>query len=316
MSPLYFTSFHSSTTQLPFELTSRIIQYAAPSLVLPGQPGASHPPVAYVSKALRSAYLSQKSTFDFGLGSRPLSGGPVYPGETLSFPDLKTLTQFFTTGPGIRDAQSIQHHYLAHITFVRIVYIDNWAASKYWNRPVTYAYEAFELLVANLDRMPQLRRLQLCIPGYSSFNIDSPGMWSLLKIRGLKNVIISAARGLVPPAVRSALRARLCWSQSRPWSPLGFEDPGPSNWLDRAYTYTTNTLEDRDENRRVFLWLEQRYKFKDDRKTIQTRLQQQRKSRDRLYGVKRKTLKRRHWVRTFRASMKRRIYTLQQNRLG
>jgi hypothetical protein len=277
---------------LPPELTETIVQYADPGTSLLGQPGVSHPPLAYVSNPLRTAYLQQKSRFDFGTGKRPLPYGPAYIGETLSFPDLKTLARFFTNGPGRRDAKSVQGKYLAHVTFIRIVYRDDWAMVN-WASEVRYAYEAFELLVSNLDRM-HLQRLQICVQSYPPFGIDSPGVWSLLKTRGLQAVIISSRRGEVQPAVRRALQTRLCWPTSRRWRPLGFENPGPGDW----HTHVSQEGPG-DEWERQYDYLEQRYKTLHDRQTVDARLKQQRKSHDRLYGT-------RHQARKHRCRQRRR----------
>jgi hypothetical protein len=144
MAALQFLSFHTSTTQLPFEINRLIVQYAESDTPLLGRPIVSCPPIAYVSKALRDAYLShlkcldQKSCVNFGIGKRPV---PQI-GETLNFPDLQTLANFFSTGPG-KPGQS-----LAHVTYMRIVYRDDWAVPR-WAYDVRYAYEAFELLVAS-----------------------------------------------------------------------------------------------------------------------------------------------------------------------
>jgi len=227
-----FSSFHTSTTQLSFELTEMIVKYTELGTVLLGQPGVSHPPVAYVSKPLRVAYLRQKSDFDFGTGRRPLPYGPPYIGEALNFPDLKTLAKFFTNGPGRQDNKSTYSEYLAHIKFIRIVYQDDWAI-PFWKTGARYAYEAFELLVANLSRM-HLQRLQICVLSYPRFDIDAPGVWQLLLIRGLEAVILTSRRGEIDPAVRRALTARLCWPSTRQWRPTGLENPGPGDWRARV----------------------------------------------------------------------------------
>ena len=163
-----FTSFHTSTRQVPLEITSRIIYYAGPYTSLLGYPGARHASVAYILSAFREAYLGQKSGFDFN-GKRPVPYGHIQKRdeqfcrrpldtrptirEALNFPDLQTLIRFFTDGPGRRDAQAITSgQYLADITYIRIVYRDDWAIAN-WEYDVRYAYEAFELLVANFDRM-------------------------------------------------------------------------------------------------------------------------------------------------------------------
>ncbi|KAG4427832.1 hypothetical protein IFR05_016684 [Cadophora sp. M221] len=244
--PPTFTSFHTRTTQEPLEITSRIIYYAGPYASLLGYPGARHASVACVSSAFREAYLGQKSGFDFN-GKRPVPYGRIQKRdqqfcrrpldtrptirEALNFTDLQTLVRFFTDGPGRRDSQAITFgQCLADITYIRIVYRDDWAVPN-WEYNVRYAYEAFELLVANFDRM-RLRRLQIHVTSYTpSFNVDSPGVWSLLKIRGLQTAILTSRPGEICPAVRRALKERLCWPGSEPWRPIGLENPGPDDWL-------------------------------------------------------------------------------------
>ena len=286
-SPVAFSSFHTGTTQLPPELTQMIIQNAESGTVLLGQPGVSHPPVAYVSKTLRTAYLRQKSSFDFGLGRQPLLGGPACIGETLNFPDLKALAKFFTSGPGRRDKKSIRGKYLAHITFIRIVYQDDWSMPS-WESTAYYAYEAFELLVANLDRM-HLRRLQICVQSYPRFYIDAPGVWKLLLIRELETVILTSRRGEIDPVVRKALKTRLCWPATRQWRPIGLENPGPGDWTARVSRDGPG-----EEWERQYQWLDKRYKTLHDRRTVEARLKQQRKSRDRYYGLRHQARAQRH----------------------
>lgn len=271
-----------------------IVQYAEPCTALLGQPGASYPPLAYVSKILRLAYLQQESCFDFGIGRRPLPHGPAYIGETLNFPDLKTLAKFFTNGPGRRDEKSIQGKYLAHVTFIRIAYVDDWAAPN-WSSEARYAYEAFELLVTNLDRM-YLQRLQICVQGYPRLHIDAPGVWQLLQIRGLKALVLTSRRGEVDPAVCKALKTRLCWPTSRPWSPLGFENPGPGDW--RTHVPREGPGE---EWERQYRWLSHRYRTLYDRLTVDARAKQQRKNQDRRFGLGGQARRQRYWQRQRRA---------------
>ena len=63
----------------------------------------------------------------------------------------------------------------------------------------------------------RLRRLQIHITLYTSpFDLDAPGVWSLLKIRDLQELIITSRRGEISPSVRNALQKRLRWQLSRP----------------------------------------------------------------------------------------------------
>lgn len=94
----------------------------------------------------------------------------------LNFPDLQSLLRFFTHGPGRPDLG----YDLSHITYIRIFNLDHWSASP-WDFSLQYANEAFELLAANLSRM-RLQWLQLCVEGYASSSVDTPGIWGRLNL--------------------------------------------------------------------------------------------------------------------------------------
>jgi hypothetical protein len=309
LSPLpTFSSFHTTTTQVPFNVTSRIIYYAGPYTLLLGYPGARHASIASVSAAFREAYLGQKSSFSFNgkrpvpykrpqkrdlqFCRRPLDTRPTIR-EALNFPDLQALAWFFTDGPGRQDAKAITFgQTLADITYIRIVYRDDWAVPN-WAYSVRYAHEAFELLVANLDRM-RLRRLQIHVPSYMPrFHVDSPGIWSLLKIRGLQTAILTSRPGEICPAVRKIFMDRLCSLESEPWSPTGLENPGPGDWTTRVGPEGP------------YAYLDRRYQFLNDRITVDTRAQEQRKSHHRRYGTRHQAHARRHWQARRRAKIKR-----------
>ncbi|KAH6691810.1 hypothetical protein BKA61DRAFT_584819 [Leptodontidium sp. MPI-SDFR-AT-0119] len=223
---------------------------------------------------------------------RPLDTRPTIR-EALNFPDLQTLVRFFTDGPGRRDAQAITSgQCLADITYIRIVYRDDWAVPN-WEYDVRYAYEAFGLLVANFDRM-HLRQLQIHVTGYNPlFDVDSAGVWSLLKIRGLQTTILTSRPGEICPAVRRALKERLCWPGSEPWRPTGLENPGPDDWLARI------------GQQGQYAWLDQRYKVLHDRETVDARGRERRRSYARRYGVRHQARARRHWQVRRQAKIKR-----------
>ncbi|KAN0095909.1 hypothetical protein V8E51_006308 [Hyaloscypha variabilis] len=126
--------------------------------------------------------------------------------ETLSFPDLETMAAYFTSGPGRPE----WGYCLAHVKFVRIVYRDS--AKSFWRYTLEYAYEAFELLYANLlDDFP------------NGMSVKTPGMWSLLKVRGLQAVILT---GYAWP--RNKRLANAPWIQQ-----LDFQEQW--QWLDKRY---------------------------------------------------------------------------------
>lgn len=200
-------------------------------------PASQLPAIAQVSQLFRDLYLQYESENDFGIGARAMpTGGKrhcgVVPGkhhfwplieETLSFPDLKTMAEYFAS------ANSGYQDRLAHVKFIRIVYWDK-AKSK-WGYMLEYAYEAFELLYASLPHMPVLQRLQVvAIEFPNGMSVETPGMWSLLKVRGLQAVILTGYAWSRNKRLANAVRNRLKWKPSSPWRPLGFENPSTRHW--------------------------------------------------------------------------------------
>jgi hypothetical protein len=264
-----FATFHGRTEALPIELTTTIIELAyRPITSLLGHRNAGHAPIATVSSTLRNIYLEQPSNFDFGVKRcrRPFKQPTLR--ETLNFPDLWSLARFFTHGPG-----RIGYD-LSHVTYVRVVYVD-YRDTLPWDFSLRYAYEAFELLVANLGRM-RLQRLQLCLLQRTtdSFNADTPGVWSLLKVRDLEKLILTSCNDVVDPRLRKALKSRVRWSAAQPWRPLGFENPGPGDWQTRV----------RQNGLDLEQYLNYRYPYLHDRLTVDARAQERRKVHDRRYG--------------------------------
>jgi hypothetical protein len=139
------------------------------------------------------------------------------------FNDLRTLAAFFQEGPG----QDIA--LLHQVRFLSISYIDDHAATDWRRRTTDYAYEAFEILYISWHLM-QVSWLQLCLPRWEAISsIDDPGMWSLLKIRGLPHFTISGPHRCIAPKVRAWLKARTHKKSLLPWQPLGVENPGLNN---------------------------------------------------------------------------------------
>jgi hypothetical protein len=181
-------------------------------------------------------------------------------GEALSFNDLQTLAAFFREGPGQDVAV------LRNIRSLSISYLDDHAATDWRRRTTDYAYEAFELLYASWHLM-QVSWLQLCLPCWGAVSsVDDPGIWSLLKIRGLPHLTISGPRRCIAPTVRAWLKARTRRKKLFPWQPLGVENPGPNN--------RTAFLTHRDDQppwQQQYEWLNARYKYLHDRETIAAR---------------------------------------------
>jgi len=123
---------HYFIRDLPPELLRMIMDYATEGCRTALLPAAQLPAIAQVSQMFRALYLQYESENDFGIGTRPMptggkrhysivNGKPRFRpliGEPLSFPDLKTMAEYFTyTKSGYQGR-------LADITFIRIVYWD------------------------------------------------------------------------------------------------------------------------------------------------------------------------------------------------
>ena len=272
---------HCWIRDLPVELLCKIIDYTTEGSRTALLPAAKLPAITQLS-LFRNLYLQYESENDFGIGARPMPTGgkrhhgTVYSkprfrpliGETLSFPDLKTMAKCFAR------ASSGYEGRLAEIKFIRIVYQDN--AKSAWDYMLEYAYEAFELLCANLAHMPLLQRLQVVANGfYNGLSVETPGIWSLLKVRGLQAVILTGRAWSQNKCVANAVRNRLKRKPGLPWRPLGFEKPGTRHWP------RVRQLGFEEQ----WQWLEERYQDLQDRKVVTERRLQQRRARDRRYGT-------------------------------
>ena len=266
--PTSFSTFHSGTTTIPAEITSHIIECViADTQLLPMGGGVgirrAHHLLASTSHALRTNYLRHP----YPTTAKHKTTAPIHLnlGEALYFNDLRTLAAFFQEGPG-------QDIALLHkVRFLSISYVDHHAATDWRRRTTDYAYEAFELLYTSWHLM-QVSWLQLCLPCREAItSIEDPGMWSLLKIRGLPHLTISGPHRCIAPRIRAWLKARTHKKKLFPWQPLGVENPGPNNW--------TALVPHRDgwpPWRKQFEWLNARYKYLHDRETVAARLATQR----------------------------------------
>ena len=114
-----FSTFHSSTTAIPAEITSHIIEYViADTQLLPMGGGVgmrrAHHPVASTSHAMRTNYLRHP----FPTTAKHRTTAPIHLnlGEALYFNDLRTLAAFFQEGPGqdIALSQSSVSQHILH----------------------------------------------------------------------------------------------------------------------------------------------------------------------------------------------------------
>lgn len=225
-----------------------------------GTPRTKHHAIAYVSPLLRDLYLAMKSGRRFGMYGRSVKIPTIR--ETLSFPSLRAMIQFFNNGPGQLPSA------LAQITHVYIVYRDDTDILPVFNT-FNYAYEAFELLNTKLPHMA-LHRIHLDLNEVETknygVNVDSPGIWNLLRVRGLKQLIVTPAGRTCKmiPGHRALLAKRVCSSPNMPWKPLGIEQPEQDNrlthaslgkketWLEEQYRFLHDSRLPRNWNRRYF----------------------------------------------------------------
>lgn len=263
-----FSNFHGYKIEVPTEIAAHIIQYViagAQQLSLGGGTTVrrTHHPVASVCRILRSVYLNQPYptiTKDRGTARANISIG-----EALEFSDLKTFAAFFREGPG---------RYAANIhkaRFLRIYYVDDDTVRDRWQQTIDYAYEAFELLYTNWSPM-RISEIQLCLLDFNAISsVDDPGIWSLLKVRGLAHLTILGPHRCIVPEVRKWLKARTHRRKLFPWVALGVENPGPNNWISRL-----KHQEVLPYWQQQYEWLDARYKYLHDRETVAARCAKQR----------------------------------------
>ncbi|PSS18330.1 hypothetical protein M430DRAFT_237893 [Amorphotheca resinae ATCC 22711] len=260
------STFHSNGIALANEIILHIPSYVSIGtqlLPLGGGVGTrrAHHPIASVSRHLRAIYLSQPYLAPADNTQPPV---PCTIGGALQFDDLCTLVSFFEGGPG-QDT-----NFLREIRGLNVSYKDSFAVS-WWQETTNYAFEAFELLYKrwHLMSVSWLRIHLRCTKAILS--VDDPGIWSLLKIRGLPRLEVVGPRRCISPLVRKYLKARTRSQRLFPWRPLGVENPGPKEW--------TALVKDRSGIPRwqaQFEWLEARYKYLHDRETIAARCKEQR----------------------------------------
>lgn len=265
-----FSTFHSDEVALPPEITLDILRHALAETILSPMGGGvnnrnSHHAIASVSRALRLLYLSLPSTVEI----RKLSPNRYKIGEVLAFDDLSTMAAFFTGGPGRYP------RFFRTIRCLVVSYLDDGTVS-WWRGSNAYAYEAFELLHQSWGDM-SIERLRIHFYGAEAIrSVDDPGIWSLLKIRGLAHLELISERRAISRQVRSHLTARTRCKKLFPWRPLGLENPGPREWSTHV-----KYVDDIPKWRAEFDWLDSRYKFLQDRETIARRCKRQRQRRRR-----------------------------------
>jgi hypothetical protein len=85
----------------------------------------------------------------------------------------------------------------------------------------------------------------------------------MLKICSLAYLTIHGPYRFIAPKVRTAVKARTGQKKLSTWRPLGMNDPGPQNWR--------TLINDQSQWRRHYEWLDARYKYLHDQKTVPTR---------------------------------------------
>jgi hypothetical protein len=276
-------TFHSGMAALPNEITDHIIQYVIAD-ARPRPFGGSvtarntHHSLASVSQTLRLIYLSRPHYALDKTMRQPRSYFRI--GEVLEFGDLKTMAAFFQDGPG-RDRTTLQK-----VRFISISYRD---AAGWWKWTTEYAYETFEGLHNNWHHM-RISLLQLHLPFYRTIcSVDDPGVWSLLKIRGLSQLNILGPYGCIVPKVRSMLRTRTQKKRLFPWRPAGLENPWGGTRKNQINHESSSPWQEYYER------LDARYRYLHDRETVTARHMKQRTAyhrRQRRYPMLSKRRKR------------------------
>jgi hypothetical protein len=280
-----FRTFHSSTRCLPQELVNRIVELATCDSSPLGARNSRYPALVATCHSFREAFLDQH----IGVPCPPYDSSSHHVaqclprwidrtkqglpkdhrprmGESLHFPDLTSLIDFFENGPGRlhagHDRNCTRCDQMPLLNTVRktksisVCYIDSQEAFR-CNRTYDSAYEAFETLVYNLHQM-QIERLRIRFHGcLEVHDVDAPGIWSLLKIRNLPTLILDGRRGSVDPQIRTILQGRTRWASDCPWTPLGSENPGPNDWRERVRPRSRIEI-----NRAQYTWLDRRYRFR------------------------------------------------------
>lgn len=243
----------------------------------------AHHPIASVSRALRHLYLSQP--YPTRAEDRAMAPVRCSIGGALYFDDLQTLASFFQEGPG-RDTTL-----LCRVMCIAITYLDGRAVG-WWPGTKDFAYEAFEQLYQHWHLM-SVSWLRLHFPCTRAvLSVDDPGIWSLLKIRGLAHFDIIGPHRCIAPSVRKHLKARTRNKKLFPWRPLGVENPGPCKWQ-HCVKYRVGTPDWQSQ----FEWLDARYRYLHDRRTVAARCEKQRTEyhkRKRRWPMLSKGRKRRH----------------------
>jgi len=199
----------------------------------------------------------------------PLPPEVAYPSCTaaLVFRSLSLMASYFGHGPGAPGSPS---WILAGVTHVYIEWQDHLFTRS--DGGYRYAYEAFEALAVSRERMPNLRVLQIHATATYAFTVDRPGIWSLLKVRGVEVVLLNGS-GWADLALCRVIRQRLGWSAgdrtapSSGWTPTGLENPGTVVWQRDIVGQSYGGK---------FHWLERYYLRSHDRVTVDARREQQR----------------------------------------
>jgi hypothetical protein len=194
-----FSTFHSSTTALPAEISLGIISHASPNmLVLPMGGGVgmrrAHHPIASVSRVLRQLYLSQP--YPAREDERAMAPVRCSIGNALHFDDLQTVASFF------------QGYSLRRVVCIVIAYLDDQSVG-WWPGTKDYAYEAlsFSTSTSTSCRCLGFGFTFPALTRYPLWMIRGCG-WSLLKIRNLARFDILGPHRCIAPNVREYLKGR------------------------------------------------------------------------------------------------------------
>jgi hypothetical protein len=139
--------------------------------------------------------------------------------ETLFFKNLNSMFRYFSTGPGGVGQGAAD---LRHVRWVSVMYGDK--------KDLRSAWDAFEALRRATSRL-SLEYLHVgCLDRNAKLlGPDSPGLWGLLKLRGLKTVFLT---GFAWGDIRfnQHVRDLVTSPAATPWRPCGQELLNVASW--------------------------------------------------------------------------------------
>jgi hypothetical protein len=156
-------------------------------------------------------------------GHRPFVVNPPSR-QSLWFKNLQEMETYFTVGPGGIGVGAAD---MRHITFVGVGYTDDKEEEEDHFRA---AWGAFEALLEATRRMSlEMLQVDCLLGGGPVLGPDSRGMWSMMKLRGLKDVFLTGWYWHDLDFNRH-VREVMTSPAGTPWQPHGQELPDDAGW--------------------------------------------------------------------------------------